>query len=263
MHISKELWSSTRAWSHSVWMLSWSCPHMAWWFSLILFSWASVQRLPWLSLWEACDLFWYFFWAVQMVTWSVSQHVMQSLEAVSISESATSSLDESESDEAWSPVILELPATVPSAGSVVALVGLEWELVGSCPCYCLKVGPASGTNLGMSSLPCAELCSILSSTSWELTLVLLSQWSPSEPLAEQSNFLCVGMARNSTNGHLTGGVPTKGISGEGGTGRGGVPSGWAGLLEGPRASEPSGSDTVVIAGMSISCCVVVASTLLT
>ena len=41
-----------------------------------------------------------------MVTSSVSEQVMQSPEAVSMSELTTSSLDESESDEAWSLVLL-------------------------------------------------------------------------------------------------------------------------------------------------------------
>ena len=83
------------------------------------------QRLPLLSLQEAHTLFCYFFWAVFMVTLSVSEQVMQSPEAVSVSELAISSLDESESDEAWSLVLLKLPATVLSSGSAVALFGLE------------------------------------------------------------------------------------------------------------------------------------------
>ena len=74
--------------------------------------------MPWLQ--EACTLFLYFFWAILMVTSSVSEQVKQSPEADSISELATFSLDMSESDE-----IPLWPTTVPSPGSVVALVGLE------------------------------------------------------------------------------------------------------------------------------------------
>ena len=70
------------------------------------------------------------------------------------------------------------------------------------------------------------------------------------------------MARNSANGCPTREVHTKGISGTLGPGSGGVMGEQAGLLEGPGISEPSGSDAVVIAGASSSCCVAVASTLL-
>ena len=43
----------------------------------------------------------------------------------------------------------------------VALVGLEKGLLGSCPCCWLKLSPASSNNLGVSSSPIAELCSLL------------------------------------------------------------------------------------------------------
>ena len=130
LHIPKELWSSTRAQSHSVLMLLWSYPHTSWWLLLILFSWPSVQRLPLLSLQEAHTLLWHFLWVVHMATSSVSEHETQSPEAVSISESSTFSIDDSESEDAWSPVLFELPAAVPSSVSMVALVGLEgdWQV---------------------------------------------------------------------------------------------------------------------------------------
>ena len=117
------------------------------------------------------------------------KQVMQSPEAVSISESATSSLDESESDEAWSLVLLKLPAAVASSGSAVALVGLEGQLVGSCPCCCLKLDPAYSTNLHVSLPPCTELCSVLALTSWESSC---HKWLPSEPLEECSHFCMWG-----------------------------------------------------------------------
>ena len=224
--ISKELWYPARAQSHSFWMLS--CPHMIWWLLPILFCWASVQRLPLLSLQEAHTLFWYFFC-------TVLGHMMQSLEAVSISELASSSIDKSESDEAWSLVFLDLPATAALSGSAVAVIGLEEGLVGSCPCCQIKPGPTYSTNLGMFLLHCAELCSLLASISWELTWVILLQWSASEPLEEWSHFFFMGMARNSANMCLTWGVPAKGISTKGNTGNGGVLGGWDGLLERPWA----------------------------
>ena len=138
-------------------------------------------------------------------------------------------------------------------------VRLEGGWVGSCSCCCLKLVPVPSTKLGMSSLPCTELCSLLALTSWESTLVLLLWCSLSELLEEWSCFFCVEMARNSANGHPTRGVPTMGISSKGGTGSGGVLGGWAGLVEGPGANEPSGLDT---AWTSSSSCVVVAIILL-
>ena len=129
---------------------------------------------PCLWLQEACTLFLYFIWVTLTVTSSVSDHVKQSPEADSISESATFSVGASESDEAplWlvllslsrSPVLLEVPTTVPSPGSAVALVGLEGGLVGSCPCS-LELGLASGASLGTSSF---ALCRAVSSPNLDL-----------------------------------------------------------------------------------------------
>ena len=82
----------------------------------------------------------------------MSEHEMQSPEAVSRSESSTFSLDDCESHEAWSPLLFKLPVTVPPSGSMVALVGLEGGLAGSCSC-CSKLGPASGTNLDVFLSP--------------------------------------------------------------------------------------------------------------
>ena len=207
--ISKELQSSARVQSSSVLTLLWSCLHTSWWLSPILFSWASVQRLPLLSPQEAHTLFRYFLQTVCTTTLSVSEHKMQSPEAVSILESATFSLGDSESNEAWPLVLFELPATVPSLGSMVALVGLEGGLAGSCP-HCSKLGPASSTNSGMSLSPQAELCSLLTSTTWELMQVLLLQWSSSELLEELSCFFRVELTMNPGNGNPSKGVFTKG-----------------------------------------------------
>ena len=120
---------------------------------------ASVQMLSLLSLQDTLTLLWYFLWTVSVDTSSVSEHVMQSPEAVSKSESATSSLDESESDQAWS-------------GSATPLVGLEDGLAGFCP-HCWLLGPASGTDFGMIPSPHVELYSLLTSTSGEQIWVLL------------------------------------------------------------------------------------------
>ena len=74
---------------------------------------------------------------------------------------------------------------------------LDWKgLVGSCSCCCLKLGPASGTNFGMSSSPCAEICSLLALTSWELTWDFFSWWSLTRLLEKQSHTLCAGMVNN-------------------------------------------------------------------
>ena len=167
-------------------MLSWSCPHTSRWLSLILFSSASTQRLP----------------------------LLQSLEAASMSQSSTFSLDDSESKEVWSLVLFELPATVPSSRLTVALVGLEEGLTGSCPC-CSKMVPVPNINSCIPSPPSAELYSLPVLTSWGSTQVLFLWWWSSEPLEEQPHFLCVEMARNSANGYPTRGVPKRGdLAGE-------------------------------------------------
>ena len=127
------------------------------------------------------------------------------------------------------------------------------------PLLFVKAGPSSGTNSGVLII-CAELCSVLASTSWESAQFLLSWWWLSEPLGEWSHFFCVEMARNSANGCLSRGVPTKEISSKGGTGGGGIPGGSVGLLKGPGAGEPSGLDAFVVALTSSPCCAVVAST---
>ena len=152
----------------------------------------------------------------------------------------------------------------PACHSTIIMIGSGpgWTgrgLVGSCSCCCFKLVPVPSTNVGMSSLPCAVLCSFLPVTSWESTCVLLSRWLSSEPLEEQSHFLCVETARNSANWCPTGGVSTKEISNKGGTRSGGVPSAWFRLLEGPWAGEPSDLDA---AGMSTYCCTAVAIILL-
>ena len=121
---------------------------MSWQFLLILFSWASIQRLPLLIPQEACTLFQYFLQAIHTDTSSVSEHVTQSLEAVSMTESSMFPLGELESDEAWSPVLHGLSAAVLSSGSAMALVGLEWGLAGSCS-LCSELGPASITSPSM------------------------------------------------------------------------------------------------------------------
>ena len=113
---------------------------------IILFNWASVQMLPLFCLQDALTLLQYFLWAVCVDTSSVSEHMIQSPEAVSKLESATFFLDELESNEAWSPVLHELPAAVPSSGSVMALVGLEGGLVGF-HLHCSELGPAFSTSL--------------------------------------------------------------------------------------------------------------------
>ena len=68
---------------------------------------------------------------------SVSEQERQSLEAVSRSEPATFPFDEPESEDVWSSVLFELPATASSSGSVGPLVGLQEGLEGSCLC-CLS-----------------------------------------------------------------------------------------------------------------------------
>ena len=260
LHISKELQSSSRVQSHSVLTISWTCPHTAWW----LLPNHSDQRLPLHKLQEApyplpvllasgpnsnlicvwtCDVV-PGDWLHVRVSHICSRHVwVGSFALLSLS---------------WSPMLLEVPITMPLWGSAVALVGLEGELEGSCSCGS-ELGPASGTNLGMFSLPCVELHLPLALTSWESTQVCLLHQSPRVPLGEWSCFFHEELALNPKNRYPTGGVPTKGISRKGGTRRGGVPVWWARLSEGSRSCEPSGSGIAIVTGPSTSCSVVVAS----
>ena len=97
--ILKELCSSVRVHFYSALTHSWSCPHTSWQVSLILCRWASIQRLPLLSLQEAHMFFWYFLQVFLMDTWSISEDKTQSPEAVFRSESFTISFDDSESQE--------------------------------------------------------------------------------------------------------------------------------------------------------------------
>ena len=226
---------------------------MSWQLSLILNSWASVQRQPLLSPGILYTL-------LVLLVGNLDGHLCLSIRCSlqrlcpywSQPHSALMSLSLMGPDLQYS--LSFLPQSFHQ-DPIVALVGLEGELAGSFP-HCSKLGPASSTNLGVSSSPCTELCSLLTLTSWEPTRVLLSWWSLSELLGEWSHFLGLGLAMGPGNGHPTDRVPAKGISGRRGTKEGGVPVGLAGLLEGPRASDPSSSGTVVVVGTFSSCCLV-------
>ena len=116
--------------------------------------------LPLLSLQDALTLLWYFLQAVHMDTLSVSEHVMQSSEAVSKLELATFSHEESESNEAPIIRISDGPGWTERG-----LAGLHPQ--------CSVLGPASSTYLGVISSPHTELYSLLTSASWEWMRVLL------------------------------------------------------------------------------------------
>ena len=162
-------------------MHSWSCPHIPWQLSLILFSWSSIQRLPLLSLQEACTLFQYLLWAIHTDTFSMSEHIAQSSEAVSMSESSMCSSAKSESDEAWSPVLCELSAALPPSETAMDLDGLEGGQVVSYSC-CSELGPACSISPGMFPSPHVELWPLPVLTSFESTWVHLLWWWSSELL---------------------------------------------------------------------------------
>ena len=103
-----------------------------------------------------------------MDTSSVSEQERQSLEAMSRSESAMFPFDKPESEDVWSSVLFELPATASSSGSAGPLVGLEEGLDNPSLCH-LGLDLVSGVKLGIWSLPSVELCSLLTSTSGEVT----------------------------------------------------------------------------------------------
>ena len=257
--ISKEVWSSTIAYFHSVLMISWSWPHMSWQLSPILFIWVSIQSLPLLSLQDALTLFLYFFCAVHMDMSSVSEQERQSPEAVSRSESAMFPLDKPESENVWSSVLFELPVTASSSGSVGSLVGLEEGLEDSCLCHMEPV-LVSDVKLGLWSLPCVKLCSLPISTSGEVMQVLSVWRQLGESLGEWSCFPFEGIAR-SANGHPSKGVPARRMSGKEDTGRGEVPGGEVVSPDWPGTGEPwgSGSDSGTVGqgqdtmGMPLSC----------
>ena len=96
----------------------------------------------------------------------------QSLEAVSRSESTELPFNEMESEDIQYLVVLGLPTTVSSSGSVGPLMGLE-EGWGISHCGCPESVLVSGVGLGVWSLPCVEVCSLPTSTSGKVTQVLL------------------------------------------------------------------------------------------
>ena len=151
--ILKELQCSAGVHFHSFLKLSWLYPHMSWWLSLIIFSWASVLGLPLFNLQEAHTLFLYFLWTILTDNSSVSEHETQSPEAMFRSELSTFSLDNSEFKDIWSLVLFKLPAAVQSSGSMVALVGLEGGLTSSHPC-CSKMVPVPSINSCLARWNC-------------------------------------------------------------------------------------------------------------
>ena len=105
-------------------------------------------------------------------TSSVSDQERQSPEAVSRSEPAMFPLDEPMSEDVWSLVFFELPATTSSSGSAGPLMGLEEELKDSCLCH-LEPVLVSAVTLDVWSSPHVELCSLPALVLGERMQVLL------------------------------------------------------------------------------------------
>ena len=72
------------------------------------------------------------------------------------------------SEDTWSLVFLWLPAATSLLGSAGPPVGLEEGLRDYYHCFSESV-PVSGVGSGIWSMPCVELCSLLTSTSGEVT----------------------------------------------------------------------------------------------
>ena len=104
---------------------------------------------------------------------SVSEQERQSSEAMFRSESTMFPFDEPESEDVWSSELFELPVTATSSGLAGPLVGVEEGQEDPCLCY-LEPIPVSGVKSGIWSSPCAELCSLPTSTSGEVTCILLA-----------------------------------------------------------------------------------------
>ena len=103
----------------------------------------------------------------------MSEQERQSSEAVSRLESTKHPLDDMESEDTWSLVVLELLATASSSGSASPLVGLVEGLGHSHCCFPESV-LVSGVGLGIWSSPHVELCSLPTSTAGEVMRVLLT-----------------------------------------------------------------------------------------
>ena len=106
-----------------------------------------------------------------MDTSSVSQQERQSPEAASRSKSAEFPLDELESEDAWSPVLLELPVTASSSGLASHPMGLEEGQEDSHLC-CPEPVLVSGIKWSIWSSPHMEVCSLPTSTPGEATQIL-------------------------------------------------------------------------------------------
>ena len=102
----------------------------------------------------------------------MSEQERQSPEAVSRSESTELPLDNLESEDTWSLVLLGLPAARSTPGLADPLVGPEEGLGDSYCCY-LESVLISGVGSGIWLSPHVELCSLLTSTSEEAMQVLL------------------------------------------------------------------------------------------
>ena len=107
-----------------------------------------------------------------MDTSSVSEQERQSLEAVLRSESTKFPLDKPESEDAWSTVLFQLPATAKSSGLASPPMGVEEGLEDSCLC-CPELVLVSGFKSGIWSSPHVELCSLPILTLLEVTQVHL------------------------------------------------------------------------------------------
>ena len=174
-----------------------------------------------------------------MDTSLVSEQERQSLEAVSMMESAMFPFEKPESEDVWSSVVFELPVTDSPSGSTRPLVGLDERLEDSCLC-CLEPLPVSSVKLGIWSLPCVDLCSLLTSTSVEVTRVILVWKRSGESLGEWSHLPFGRMAR-SAKGCPTKGVPARGMSGKEDTGGGEVAGGGIRTPDGPETGKPQDS----------------------
>ena len=212
---------------------------MSWKLSLIHFCWVSVQRLLLLACMKPTPSSSTSFWLFTQMH-HLCQHDRQSLEAVSMSESSTLPLDDSELEEAASLVFMELPTLVqPSRPMKVALEGME-GLAGSCPVQGWDNGLISRANSGVSwarFAPCLNFCG----ADMGPLDVMMVKWTAGRMVS-----LSLGdMARKSEKGHPIKRVPGKEMSGRKDTGRGEVSGGGVRPPKEPRAGEPwsSGSDS--------------------
>ena len=246
-HISKELQSSARAHFCSDLMISSLCPHTSWQLSLILIKWASVQMFVFAQF-TGCP-----YPPSILLMSSLYGHFICVWTCDAVSRGCVQ-IRVSHIFPWWVRVQWGINLSAPWASCSYPVIGISdgpgWTgrgLAGSCP-LCSVLGPASGTNLGVISLPPGELC-----LSQPLPLGMNVD-PPTMMIAKTVTGRMVPffLWRAQRMGAHEGSAHKR-ISAKKGTMGGGVSIRWVGLLEGPRMGGSSCSGAAMMAWASLLC----------